>query len=226
MVDFRYTKLKGLAALKTEHKNYRAVQGRYFIPREFCMPKQFFREVQVDRNVVYWKRCCSMLDFMCCMDTPFFKDKKMPDKRETKAIEPMDGPRKRDPHDIAPNAVEDKPFIRVRNIGVVAIHPARNTQQPQRQESVKQLHRQDTVPIPSSNPSRLDEEQIESAEKAENHRRAPKRNASIPESDDEINTDGETNKLFESKLLPEQKTKISKLLQEMRRIKQKNYSRG
>jgi hypothetical protein len=32
--------------------------------------------------------------------------------------------------------------------------------------------------------------------------------------------------LFESKLLPEQKAKISRLLQEMKRIKQKNYSPG
>ncbi len=31
----------------------------------------------------------------------------------------------------------------------------------------------------------------------------------VPGSDDETNTDGETNQLFEDKLLPEQKAKIS-----------------
>jgi hypothetical protein len=40
------------------------------------------------------------------MDTPFFKDKKRPDKREIKNIEPMDKPRKREPQNIAPNAIE------------------------------------------------------------------------------------------------------------------------
>ena len=89
-----------------------------------------------------------------------------------------------------------------------------------------QPHRQNKVPIPSSNPSKLDEEQIESAEKAEIHRRAGKRNAPIPETDDETNTDGETNMLFEDKLLPEQRAKISRLLTDIKRIKQRNYSLG
>ncbi len=88
MADFRFMKLKGLAVLRTEHKNYRTIQSRYFIPRDFRMPEQFFQEVQADRNVLYWKRRCSMVDFysMCCMDTPFFTDKKRPDKREFIAV--------------------------------------------------------------------------------------------------------------------------------------------
>ena len=159
---------------------------------------------------------------MCCMDTPFFKDKKRPDKRAIIAVQDVaiavkDSPRRREPQDIAPNAFE----------GVHSSHSAtRNTQQPQRQESAMQPLRQDKVPIPSSNPSKLDEEQIESAEKAEIHRRAGKRNAPIPETDDETNTDGETNMLFEDKLLPEQRAKISRLLTDIKRIKQRNYSLG
>ena len=159
---------------------------------------------------------------MCCMDTPFFKDKKRPDKRAIIAVQDVaiavkDSPRRREPQDIAPNAFE----------GVHSSHSAtRNTQQPQRQESAMQPLRQDKVLIPSSNPSKLDEEQIESAEKAEIHRRAGKRNAPIPETDDETNTDGETNMLFEDKLLPEQRAKISRLLTDIKRIKQRNYSLG
>jgi hypothetical protein len=166
---------------------------------------------------------------ICCKDTPFFKEKRRPDKRGAKVIEPMERPRKREPQDTAPNAFDPKASIRVRNVGVIeevnsSYRPARSTQQPQRQDSAMQPQRQATVLIPSSNPSGLEEEQIESAEKAEICRRAPKRNAPIPEDDDETNTDGETNRLFESRLLPDQKAKISKLLKDIRRIKQKNYT--
>jgi hypothetical protein len=218
MGDFRGMKLKGLAALKSEHDNYRTVQSRYYIPKEFCMPEQFFREVQFDRNVLYWKRCCFMVFYnLCCKDTPFFKEKRRPDRRETKGIEPK--------------AVDAKASIRVGNVGAIeevksSYRPARSTQQPQRQESAMQPQRKATVLIPSSNPSGSNEEQIESAEKAEIRRRAPKRNAPIPEDDDETNTDGETNRLFESRLLPDQKAKISQLVKDVRRIKQKNYTPG
>jgi hypothetical protein len=73
-----------------------------------------------------------------------------------------------------------------------------STKQPQRQESKKQPQRQDIYLGPSSNPSKLDNDQVDAAaEKAENRRCAPKRNAPIPEDDDETNTDGETSWLFE-----------------------------
>ncbi len=56
------------------------------------------------------------------------------------------------------------------------------------------------------NPSSLDEEQIESADKAQRRRVAPRKNAPIPEDDDSTETDGEaTNYLFEDKMLPEDK---------------------
>ena len=78
----------------------------------------------------------------------------------------------------------------------------------------------------SSNPGRLNDEQIESAENAEKRRSAPRNKVPIPQSEDETNSDGETNFLFESKLLPDQKARISKLLKEMKRIKSKTYSPG
>jgi hypothetical protein len=89
-----------------------------------------------------------------------------------------------------------------------------------------QSQRQATFLIPSSNPSGLDEEQIKSAEKAEIRRRALKRNAPIPEEEDSTNTDGETDMLFENRLLPDQKVKIAQLVKDIRRIKQKNYTPG
>jgi hypothetical protein len=73
----------------------------------------------------------------------------------------------------------------------------------------------------------LDNEQIESAERAEIRRHAPKRNAPIPEEEkDSTNTDEETDLLFENRLLPDQKTKIAQLVKDIRRIKQKNYTPG
>jgi hypothetical protein len=159
-----------------------------------------------------------MQDFyhMCCVDTPFYVDKKKNGRRDIV--------------DIARN-------VNIPKSGAIAevnssYRPPRNepspstrawAEQPQRQLASMKPQRQDTVPIPSSNPSRLDEEQIESAEKAEIRRRAPKRNAPIPESEDETNSDGETNYLFESKLLPDQKVRISRLLKDMKRIKSKTY---
>ena len=43
MADFRMLKIKGPAALKTDHPSFRTIQNRYYIPKDFCMPEQFFR---------------------------------------------------------------------------------------------------------------------------------------------------------------------------------------
>ncbi len=81
-----------------------------------------------------------MMDFynLCCKDTPFFKEKRRPDRREAK--------------DIEPKAVDAKAPIRVGNVGAIeeekvksSCRPARSTQQPQRQESAMQPQRQATV---------------------------------------------------------------------------------
>jgi hypothetical protein len=84
MVDFRKLKIKGQAALKSDHANFRTIQSRYYIPRDFCMPEQFFRDVRLDNNTLYWKRCCSMQDFyhMCCVDTPFYVERRKPGRRD------------------------------------------------------------------------------------------------------------------------------------------------
>jgi hypothetical protein len=46
----------------------------------------------------------------------------------------------------------------------------------------------------------------------------------IPQTDDEF-SDGDTNFIFENKLLPDQKARISKLLTERKMIKSQSYSR-
>ncbi len=82
--DFRMLKIKGHAALQSDHVNFRHLQNRYYIPKDFCMPEQFFREVRSKENTLYWKRCCSMQDFyyMCCVDTPFYVEKKKHGRRD------------------------------------------------------------------------------------------------------------------------------------------------
>ena len=67
-----------------------------------------------------------------------------------------------------------------------------------------QPQRQDVT----TNPSNLDWEQRESAEKAEVHRSAPKKNAPIPSDGDETNTDGEKSNFYEDKLTAAEKSRI------------------
>jgi len=86
--------------------------------------------------------------------------------------------------------------------------------------------RQDTVSFQSTNPSHLDREQRESADKAEARRKAPRKNAPIPSDGDETNTDGESNALFADKLLPADKQRILALEQSIRRIRSRDYSPG
>ena len=56
--------------------------------------------------------------------------------------------------------------------------------------SSAQPQRQNVITSRSTNPSNLDWEQQESAEKAEARRRAPRKNAPIPSDGDDTNTDG------------------------------------
>ena len=78
MASFRSLKLQGIASLRDEHKDFVHLQEKYYIPKEFCMPEELFREEQLDYNVVYYKRCCSMYDFynMLSIDNPCYLDRK------------------------------------------------------------------------------------------------------------------------------------------------------
>jgi hypothetical protein len=73
---------------------------------------------------------------------------------------------------------------------------------------------------PAINPTKLSIEQIESAEKAERRRNAPRKNAPIPEEDDSTGTEFEAALLFADKLLPSDKLKIRRLKKEIFRIQQ------
>ncbi len=81
MNHYRTLKLSGMEKLRTKHPEFQYLQEKYYIPRDFCMPADFFRfrfrEEQLDFNVAYNKRCCSLYDFynMLSLDSPGFVDR-------------------------------------------------------------------------------------------------------------------------------------------------------
>ncbi len=78
MASFRSLKLQGIASLRDEHKEFVHLQEKYYIPKEFCMPEELFREEQLDYNILYYKRCCAMYDFyhMLRVDNPCYIDRR------------------------------------------------------------------------------------------------------------------------------------------------------
>ncbi len=213
MAHFRSLKLSGYEVLRATHPDFRFLQERNYIPADFCMPADLFREEQLDYSVVYKMRCCSVYDFynMLSKDNPCYVDRQM--RRENKesvagpsaTIKPIRHERPANKDNVKRNINPSyNPFVHA--------------------SSSSQPHRQDTTGHRSTNPSDLNWEQRESAEKAEVRRRAPGRNAPIPSDGDETNTDGETSVLYEDKLLPAQKSQILKLRTEIKRIKSKNYA--
>ena len=77
MNHYRTLRLSGMEKLRTTHNEFQYLQEKYHIPRDFCMPVDFFREEQLDFNVAYNKRCCSVFDFynMLSIDSPDFVDR-------------------------------------------------------------------------------------------------------------------------------------------------------
>ena len=84
MGSFRALKLQGMASLQDQHEEFVHLQEKYYIPKLFCMPEEFFREEQLDYNVAYHRRCCSVYDFyhMLSCDNPCYIDHR--DRRSLK----------------------------------------------------------------------------------------------------------------------------------------------
>jgi hypothetical protein len=77
MSHFRSLRLSGMEGLRATHPEFRYLQEKYYIPGEFCMPTELFREEQLDYSVIYHKRCCSVYDFynMLSVDNPCYEDR-------------------------------------------------------------------------------------------------------------------------------------------------------
>ena len=224
MNHFRLLGLTGMKKLRNTHDEFKYLQERYYIPRDFIMPADFFREEQLDFNVAYDKRCCSLHDFynMLSKDSPGFVSKEIrrAEKERPQSSEAVKSSRHESPvtQDSATRRLNPSfnPFVHAHT------QPQRQEDQPQRQEAQPQRH--NVVPLKSTNPSNLDREQRESAEEAEARRRAPRRNAPIPSDGDETNTDGETSHLFKDKLSTAEKSRILKLKTEIKRLKSRIYT--
>ena len=64
MNHFRLLRLSGMNKLRNTHDEFKYLQERYYIPRGFCMPADFFREEQLDFNVAYHKRCWILMSLI------------------------------------------------------------------------------------------------------------------------------------------------------------------
>jgi hypothetical protein len=231
MNHFRLLRLTGMKKLRNTHDEFKYLQERYYIPRDFIMPADFFREEQLDFNVAYDKRCCSLHDFynMLSKDSPGFVRKgiRRAEMERTQSSEAVKSSRHESPvtQDSATRRLNPSfnPFVHAHTQPQrQEDQPQRQEDQPQRQEAQPQRH--NVVSLKSTNPSNLDREQRESAEEAEARRRAPRKNAPIPSDGDDTNTDGETSHLFKDKLSTAEKSRILKLKTEIKRLKSRIYT--
>ncbi len=207
MVAFRNANLKGERAHTWEHGQYGPLQKKLHIPRIYCPMDKYFDQVAKYPDAVYKVRCCPLFDYyqLLCRDTPVYVSSIRPPVRHGGNSE------KTNPRDYRPPRAHQG-FSPKSSVNTWGAKPEGTVMAP--------------LPnVPALSPSSFDEEQIESADKAERRRIAPKKNAPIPEDEDSTETDGETtNCLFEDKMLPEDKATILRLNKDIKRIKAQNYS--
>jgi hypothetical protein len=207
MRAFRDNKTKGLRAHKWEQGQYGPLQKKLFIPRIYCPVEQHFDQVVKFADAVYNIRCCPLYDYykMLCKDTPgYVSNIRSPMRYGGDRVQS-------NPRDYRPPRA-NQGFFPKSSVNTSGDKSAGKIAAP-------------LPSVPALNPNALDEEQIESADKANRRRIAPRKNAPIPEDDDTTGTDSETTKdLFEDKMLPEDKATIMRLKKDIKRIKAQNYS--
>jgi hypothetical protein len=166
MIAFRNANLKGVIAHQWEHGQYGPLQKKLYIPQIYCPVEKYFDQVAKYPDAVYKVRCCPLFDYyqLLCRDTPGYVYNIKPPMGHGAKIE------KPNPRDYRlPRAHHG--FSQKSSDNAWGAKPEGIIEAP--------------VPnVPALNPSSLDEEQIESANKAERRRIAPKKNAPIPEDED------------------------------------------
>jgi hypothetical protein len=172
MRKFRDGNIKGMRAHKWDQGQSSPLQKKLFIPRIYCPVEQYFDQVVKFPDAVYNIRCCPLYDYykILCKDTPGYVSNIRPPMR-------YGGDKvQSNPRDYRPPRANQGFFPK------------------------SSVHTAGDKTVPALNPSSLDTEQIESADKAHRRREAPKKNAPIPEDEDSTGTDSETTKdLFEDK---------------------------
>jgi hypothetical protein len=215
--------------LQSKHSDFAGLQAKYNIPGEFCMPEELFREEQLDYSIMYYKRCCSVYDFynLLSKDNPCYVERKL--RRVNNA---NGGLANREPPAVQEGRYKserrESPVVQ-ENMTFSKSHGTARSSNPAYNPFIHanvRPQRRGIIDIKSTNPSDLNREQRDAAEKAERRRRAPQKNAPIPEDGDSTNTDGETSMLYENKLLPAANSQILKLRTAIKRIKSKTYEYG
>jgi hypothetical protein len=215
MSDFRNLRLFGIDTLRDMHPAFAGLQAKYNIPQEFCAPEELFREEQLDYNVLYYKRCCSVYYFynMLSIDNPCYVERKVR----------KDGHANGRPFCNVSLAVQEGQYQSIRpeppaaqafskgqafrltqsdlkyNPDIVHTSKSSNPAYNPFIHASVQPKRREIVNVKSTNPSDLNRDQMDTAEKTERQRNAPRRNAPIPEEEDSSNTDGETSWLYEDR---------------------------
>jgi hypothetical protein len=250
MSDFRRLRLSGMDALRAAHPDFGSLQERYNIPGEFCMPEERNNLIITSCTTKDAPRCMTSFYNMLSIYNPCFVDRRARrangeslavQEEPTQSLRPEPPPETDNeiraiPPALFPLTEQPKPKATSNHqaFRLTKKDPKYNPDVMHQQRSVNpaynpfihasaQPQRQDAISFRSTNPSNLNQDQRDAAEKAEARRSAPKRNAPIPEDEDSTNTDGETSWLYESKLLPAQKSQILKLKTAIKRIKSKVY---
>jgi hypothetical protein len=178
-------------------------------------PDKFFKEVESNLGALFKYRLSSVWEFydLLCKDTPGFRRK--------------------------PNYNDQKLGASGTDVPIAAaIRNNDKTPMDKRQQTAAEMHVatiskpvvQTTIRAPSgpgelssANPSKLSLLQREAAIKVAHSTMKAPRNAPIPE-DGDITDETEDEQLYDDKLLPEEKTRLRKLQNDTRRIRQQNYS--
>jgi hypothetical protein len=223
--------------LQFKHEVYGSLQRQYYIPDVYMAPDAYFEVVNNPGtdDVVYFKRCCSVLEYyvMLSEDNPQYKPFK---PKASKRPNPRDyRPLRNVAHN--PFISSDKAPSDTWGKGLMSLpHGSAHTNAWKSQTGL--MGDTTTPPVINSTPeinstplinrtpvinktpvlSKFSEEQQEAAEKTHRHRTNTDRsNIPIPQSDD--SSQDEDDSLFDDKLLPADKNRIMRLRTEIKRIK-------
>ena len=225
-----------IAKEQWKHQEYGPIHRQYFIPLEYMDPHEFFQKFQEndDKQLVYWKRCCSMYEYyvMLSEDNPEFKPKGPP-------VNTRDNPNPRDYRPLKTKNVAHNPFASSDKApsdkwGKGLMSSAQGSSSVNAWKDQKNGLMGETSPrtpairsAPLSDKIRFEEQKIssfsyeqqEASERTHRHRtNMTRNNAPVPGSESESSQEDEDS-LFDDKLLPPEKFRIMKLRKEIKRIK-------
>ena len=233
-----------LARQEWKHQEYGPIQRQYFIPSEYMAPDAFFDRFknEDDNQIVYYKRMCSVRDYyeMLSRDNPEYRP------REPRITKPNPNPRDYRPaqkKNIAynPYISGDKAPSDKWGKGLMSSTPSTSHLNSWRNQGhglmgettsttsstsmiksapmIRSAPLSDKIRHEEQKISVFSVEQQEAAERTHRHRSDTSRSTvPIPTSENEDSQE-DSDSLFDDKLLPPEKNKITRLRKEIKRIK-------